>query len=49
VQYLYENDFNGGWTWFFGSQNVDEEDEDVLVGLRHLQGRTDHGVVDVEI
>ena len=47
--YLYENGFNGGWSWFFGEYQSDAEDEDTLTGLRVLQGRTDHGVVDVNI
>jgi len=47
VEYAYTHDFNGGWTWYLGTTL--QADQDVFAGTRQLEGRTDHGVVDVVI
>jgi len=52
VEYLYTQGFAGGLSWAFiptGSEGSPEVAEDVMNGIRQLQGRTEHGKIDVNI
>ena len=49
AEYLYVNEFAGGWSWDYGMEFDDAQDADCLTGMAQLEGRTDHGVVDVTI
>merc|ERR1719458_533804 len=52
VEYLYTKGFAGGLSWALiptGSEASPEVEEDVLKGIKHLQGRTDHGNIEVTI
>jgi len=52
VEYLYTHGYGGGFTWAYIQDEMDTHPglvEDIQNGLRQLQGRTEHGKVDVEI
>ena len=48
-EYLYINGFNGAWSWCLGCDKDPVQDDDVIRGIEHLKGRTEHGLVDVDI
>eukprot|EP00095_Tigriopus_kingsejongensis_P005362 maker-scaffold34_size539781-snap-gene-3.20 protein:Tk05362 transcript:maker-scaffold34_size539781-snap-gene-3.20-mRNA-1 annotation:"mannan endo- -beta-mannosidase" len=52
VEYLYGHGYNGGWSWSLQCDTFEcgsDVDMDVLKGLEHLKGRTDHGQIDIDI
>lgn len=49
AKYLYENGFNGGWSWCLGCDGNAQHDQDVAEGIEALKGRNDHGVIDITI
>eukprot|EP00095_Tigriopus_kingsejongensis_P005359 maker-scaffold34_size539781-snap-gene-3.21 protein:Tk05359 transcript:maker-scaffold34_size539781-snap-gene-3.21-mRNA-1 annotation:"beta- -mannanase precursor" len=49
VEYLYGHGYNGGWSWCLECESNPSVDSDVVKGLEHLKGRTDHGLIDIDI
>jgi len=52
VEYLYTREFAGGLSWALiptGAEDDPAVVEDVLTGIQHLEGRTEHGNINVQI